>query len=110
MTRASTGSEAKLKRFANGTPSHQRLAAAGTRAFEAHARVRRFAERLCDELDQVTSPHGVPVTDLDPEDSMVIAVEKVIATSTEVVAEVARPRVATRLGVSPIPKPTAKSR
>jgi hypothetical protein len=72
--RAPTGSEAKLQ-------SNQRLVAASARALEAHARVRRMADHLAEELEHVTSPHGIPTTELDPEDSMVVAVEKVIATA-----------------------------
>jgi hypothetical protein len=73
---------------------------------EAHARVRRLAERLVDELDHVTSPHGVPVTDLDPEDSMVVAVEHVIATaaSTTIPPPLSTSRTSTRIGVAPFAK------
>lgn len=82
MSRAGTGSEGK--RASTGTiasVSNQRLIAASKRALESHARVARLAEHLNEELDHVTSPQGVPVTNLDPEDSMVIAVEKVIASA-----------------------------
>ena len=81
MKRASTGSEAKRQSVTISATSNQRLAAAGTRALEAYAHVRRSAERLGEELENLTSPSGIPTTDLDPEDSMVIAVEKVIATA-----------------------------
>lgn len=69
------------QRPATSVGSGQRLAEAGRRALEAHARVRNVADRLGEELDEVTSPHGIPTMDLDPEDSMVIAVEKVIASA-----------------------------
>lgn len=112
MKRASTGNEAKF-RTGNGAVSNQRLVAAGTRALEAHARVRRIAERLDEELDHVTSPHGIPTADLDPGDSVVIAVEKAITTAkrAEVIpppSPLATPRVSTRLGVVPLVKATAK--
>lgn len=97
--------------MANGTPSgnlsNQRLVAAGARAIEDHARVRRFADRLCEELDHVTSPHGIPVTDLDPEDSMVIAVEKMLASQPAVIP---MPRTSTKLGIAVMPKTTTKGR
>lgn len=82
MKRAPTGSQAKLQtNGTGGSASSQRLIAAGKRTLEAHARVRRMAEHLSEELDNVTTSHGIPSTELDPEDSMVIAVEKVITTA-----------------------------
>ena len=103
MTRAS--SEAKRQR--NGTSSNQRLVAAGTQAVESHARVRRSAEHLCEELEHVTSTNGVPTTDLDPEDSMVVAVEKVITTARSTIPPpfggpaVPASRTSTKPGVAP---------
>ena len=85
MTRASTGSEVKRNGTASGSGATPRLAAAGKRALEAHARVVRSAARLEEELEKVTSV--APLTErttlasFDPEDSMVIAVEKAIATA-----------------------------
>lgn len=58
-----------------------RVQSAGLNAIAAHARVRRKAEALTEELEEVTSPHGIPTTDLGEEDSMVIAVERVISSS-----------------------------
>lgn len=63
------------------TTLNPRVQAAGARALESYTRLRRVASRLSEELDEVTSPHGIPTTDLDEEDSMVIAVERVIATA-----------------------------
>ena len=60
--------------MANPTSPTERLQAAGVRALDAHARVTRVARRVQQELDEVTSPHGVPVVELSDEDSMVIAV------------------------------------
>lgn len=61
----------------------QRLQTAGMRALESQARLRRVAERLGEELAEVTSPHGIPTTDLGEEDSMVIAIDRVIASATK---------------------------
>ena len=58
------------------------MQSAGIRALESHVRLRRVAEALSEELDDVTSPHGVPTRDLDNEDSMVIAIERVIASGS----------------------------
>ena len=73
-----SGDKAKV----NGSISNQRVVAAGMRAIEAHARVRRVAERFTDELDEVTPVHGVPMTDLDPEDSLVTSIEEVMKTAS----------------------------
>lgn len=59
----------------------QRVQAAGKRAIESHAKLRRVAESLGDEMDELTAPAtGVPVKELDPDDSMVIAIERAVAT------------------------------
>lgn len=58
--------------------SHERLVAAGNRACAAYDRVKRFADRVSDEIDEVTAPHGIPVTNLDDEDSLVTTIEKTI--------------------------------
>lgn len=58
------------------TPPTERLRAAGIRACDSYASIRRRAEKLYDELDEITSPHGVPTTDLGDEDSAVIAVRE----------------------------------
>lgn len=36
--------------------------------------ISRKAERLCEEMDDVTPAHGVPTTDLSDEDSAVISI------------------------------------
>lgn len=106
------------KRLSGSIPSitNQRLVAASKRAREAHTRVKRFAEHLGEELDQLTSPNGIPVMDLDPEDSMVVAVEKVITTAKSTTVPpplraamgegVTPSRATTRQGIAPIRKPT----
>lgn len=94
--RESTSAEKAIQRFAD-VSSDPRLIAATRQAYEAHARVRRFANRLCEELDDVTSPHGIPVTELDPGDSMVVAVEHAIQATT--------PKRKTDLGMRPLSKP-----
>lgn len=53
--------------------TQQRIESAAVRAIDSHASVVRAASKVTDELDEVTSPHGVPVVDLDDEDSMVIS-------------------------------------
>lgn len=63
------------------TTLNPRVQAAGARALESYTRLRRVAARLSEELDEVTSPHGIPTTELSEEDSMVIAVERVIASA-----------------------------
>lgn len=57
----------------------QRTQAAGVRAIEAFARLRRIADRLSEEIDEATAPHGVPTADLDSDDSLVTTIEQVIA-------------------------------
>lgn len=56
------------------------MKAAAKRACEAYERVQRKADALTEEMDDITSPEGIPKVDLSDEDSMVIAVERVIAT------------------------------
>jgi hypothetical protein len=63
---------------ANVSSYTPRMQAAFTRADESIRRLQRVAIALSEEIDEVTAPHGVPVMDLDPEDSMVIAVERVM--------------------------------
>lgn len=54
--------------------TNQRMQAAGVRAMDAHTRISRAALRLSEEMDEITSPHGVPTVELSEEDSVVIAV------------------------------------
>ncbi len=117
MTRDPTGSAPKRQSGALYSISNQRLVTASKGALESHARVQRFAEHLGEELDQVTSPHGIPTTDLDPEDSMVIAVERVITTAKTTapppfgvaVESVGIPRTTTSMGIAPpLRKPTGR--
>lgn len=54
------------------------MASASVRACESYKSVQRAAERLGDELEDVTSPGGIPITNLDDEDSMVVAVDRVL--------------------------------
>jgi hypothetical protein len=55
------------------------MRSAGVRAIEAHQMVRRKAERLLEEMDEVTPVHGVSITGLSEEDSVVTSVAAVIA-------------------------------
>lgn len=57
----------------------QRMQAAGVRALDAHRRSRLIAESVGEELDETTAPHGVPVTELHDEDSLVIVLDKALA-------------------------------
>jgi len=89
MKRASTSSETKRGSTSNGFSSSQRMAAAGSEAIEAHARVRWLADRLREEMDNAeTKTAGVPGK-IDPEDSMVVAVEKAATTMKSVTTAMA---------------------
>lgn len=59
----------------------ERTQAAGTRAIESTKRLRRFAERLSEEMDEVTAPHGIQVTGFSEEDSLVTSIEAVMASA-----------------------------
>lgn len=86
----------------------QRLQAACKRAVAAHTNVKRMANRLKQEFETLTPSNGIVVTDLDPEDSMVVAVEKVITTSASQTIPppiVSRVRTnITNIGLAPMPK------
>lgn len=56
-----------------------RVQVAGTKACEAYDRLRRLADRLSEEMEEVTAPHGVPTQDLDSDDSLVTTIEAVMA-------------------------------
>lgn len=53
-----------------------RMQSACVRACDAYRTVSRKAERIQEELDEVTAPHGVPTTELHDEDSIVVAVRE----------------------------------
>jgi hypothetical protein len=59
--------------------SDQRMKSAAVRAIDAHAAVFRLAAMVIEDLEDVTSPHGIPVTDLSEEDSAVIVIDKMLA-------------------------------
>jgi hypothetical protein len=115
MKRAASSNEAKR----GGAVSSQRLAAAGSQALEAHARVRRFAEQLSEEMDETTPSLGIPTTNLDPEDSMVVSVGRAIAVTSSVAtvseaatASIASPErrpTATKLGMGAPPSKSPKA-
>ena len=71
----------------NGTPRRtppggivtQRMQAAAIRALDAHRRARFVAESVSEELDETTAPHGIPVTELHDEDSLVVVVKDALA-------------------------------
>lgn len=56
----------------------QRLRAAAIRASGGALEVKRIADKLAEELEEVTAPHGIPVVELSDEDSMVKAVAELI--------------------------------
>ncbi len=68
------------------------LQAAGHNAQAAYQRLRAKIESLSEEMDDITSPHGIKTTEFDDEDSMVIAVQKVMD---------GKPRIAAGTGTGP---------
>jgi uncharacterized SAM-binding protein YcdF (DUF218 family) len=56
-------------------PGSNRMRSASVRAFDAYAMVQRRANRILEELDEVTATHGVPTTELHEEDSAVTTIE-----------------------------------
>jgi len=52
------------------------------RAIESHARLKRVAESVSSEMDDLTDHGGIP-RELDPEDSAVHAIERVFATGAK---------------------------
>lgn len=51
---------------------------ASVRAIEAWERVERFAHAISTEMDDITIPHGIPVTDLPRTDPVVRATSTAI--------------------------------
>lgn len=70
-TRAPSKSDPQREERPMMTP---RIQAAGVRAMNSYQTVTRLANKLAEELDDVTPVHGVPVNDLDEEDSMVVSI------------------------------------
>lgn len=67
----------KATKLAQGSTSNtDRMQSACVRTCDAYRTVTRKAQRIQEELDEVTSPHGVPTTELHDEDSVVIAVRE----------------------------------
>lgn len=119
MKRASTSSETKRSGTNNGLSASQRLAAAGSDAIEAHARVRWLADCLSEELETAET-ESVPSA-IDPEDSMVVAVEKAANTMAAVSASMAAvstspppppfmPSTNLGVGVGPVPVRPARTK
>lgn len=63
--------------FADGSVTGKRVEAAVVRALDAYMTIERKADLLIEELDDVTIP-GVVRTQIDQEDSLVIAIKDVI--------------------------------
>ena len=70
--------------YANGIDASHKLQAAGMRAIESYNRVTRFAQRFSEELEDITEPGNVGIPRaLDPEDSVVTTIERVVAEHAE---------------------------
>jgi hypothetical protein len=54
--------------------AEQRMVAASVRAIDANVRLRLRACALSEAIEETTAPHGVPITGLSEEDSMVTAI------------------------------------
>lgn len=66
-----------IRKFPDGSVSQKdRMKAAGVRALDAYFTVSNRADRLIEELDQVTSP-GVVRVQISDEDSLVIAIREI---------------------------------
>lgn len=57
--------------------------ASAVRTIDAYASIKRHADALNEELDDITPVHGVPTTELSDEDSMVIVVCAAIETNKQ---------------------------
>lgn len=58
--------------------SDQRMKSAAVRALDAHASVSRLAALVLEDLEEVTSPHGIVTTGMSEEDSAVIVIDKFV--------------------------------
>jgi hypothetical protein len=61
--------------------NNQRVQSAAMRAIESCNHADRVSTRMLEELEDATPVHGIPVTDLDEEDSAVIAVGEAITSN-----------------------------
>ncbi len=64
----------RIPNFADGSVSGKRVEAACVRAIDAYLMLDHKAKRLIEELDDITAP-GVVRFHIDPEDSLVIAMQ-----------------------------------
>lgn len=55
-----------------------RIQSAGIRALHDYTEISRLARAVTEEIKESTAPHGIPVTDLSDEDSMVKSVKSMI--------------------------------
>lgn len=69
---------AARRRTQDDSLSGQRLHSAFVRACDSYTSVKRAADKVNEELDQVTAPGAVQVAELSDEDSMVVATKDVI--------------------------------
>lgn len=72
-----------MTKMAQTQIASHRSQAAGIRMRATQERLRAKIEAVAEELDDVTSPHGVPTTDLGEEDSAVIVVAEVIRSAQQ---------------------------
>lgn len=70
---------------------NQRMAAATARVEESCKRVRDISTDILRELEDMTPIPGVPMMDLDDEDSAVIAIHEVLEQRTEMIEPIAAP-------------------
>lgn len=61
----------------------QRMHGAAVRAISSYQSVRAKAERLCEEMDDLTPVNGVPTSNLSDEDSVVTSIASVIASHSK---------------------------
>lgn len=68
----------RSRTLADGSVSDRRMEAACVRALDAYMMLGRHAARLLRKLNDMTTP-GVVKTHIDPEDSLVLAIQSVTA-------------------------------
>lgn len=68
---------------------NQRMQAATSRVEESCKRVKDISNEILRELEDVTPIPGIPMMDLDDEDSAVIAIHEVLEQRTEIIEPIA---------------------
>ena len=80
--------------------TNERVQAAALRAVSASRRIEKLADNVLDEIEDYTPVQGVPLMDLDDEDSAVVAVKEVLT---------AAPGVQSAAGPTSSPKRRART-